>query len=47
MWLSIRHNDVVHHFRNFYVIGLGRKGNLLWKEMWTAIFMKFGNIKTE
>jgi len=34
---SVRHNDVVHHFRNFYAIGLGMKGNLMWKGMWAAI----------
>jgi len=39
-WLdmsSVRHNDVVSHFRNFYAIGLGRKGNQVWKEVWVAI----------
>ena len=39
-WLdisSVRHNDVLNHFRNFYVIGLGRKGNQVWKGVWVAI----------
>jgi len=40
IWLGVsfvRHNDVVHHFGNCYIIGLGRKGNMMWKGMWVAI----------
>jgi len=39
-WLgisSVRHNDVVSQFRNFYVTGLGRKGNQVWKGVFVAI----------
>jgi len=49
-WLgvsSIRHNDVVHHFMSFYVIGLAGKVICYRKEYGQQLSIKFGNIKTK
>jgi len=34
---SVRNNDIINHFRNFYAIGLSKKANIVWKEMWLTI----------
>jgi len=34
---SVRHDDIVNHYENFYVIGLSKKANMIWKGMWGAI----------
>jgi len=33
---SVRNNDIINHFRNFYAIGLSKKANIVWKGMWLA-----------
>ena len=42
-WLGIpfiRHKDVVNQYRNFFVIGLSRKANLVQKGIWVTIVSK-------
>jgi len=34
---TVRNNDIINHFRNFYAIGLSKKTNIVWKGMWLTI----------
>ena len=35
--VSVRNENIINHFINFYVIGQSRKANIVWKGMWLAI----------
>jgi len=34
---SVKNNDIINHFQNFYAIGHSKKANIVWKGMWLAI----------
>jgi len=38
--ISVRSNDIVNHFCNFYIMGMSKKVNRVWKGMWFTLTLE-------